>query len=123
MKCDQHKNGCGRTLKTCMTVVVDATECELVEGKIYYIAARVVTDDARKSCKIGIVKCLFDQVHLFAHRVGIVTEIHCPDKNQSTTKRPAYIARNKCFGTATLKFIDGGLLQFDGATTTKNKGD
>jgi hypothetical protein len=58
----------GAILRKGMSILVDATECELVDGYVYYMAARVLTTTGRKGCKVGIVKCLFDQVEYFAHR-------------------------------------------------------
>jgi hypothetical protein len=56
-------------------IVVDASECELVNRRIYCIAARCVNRDRHKSCKVGYVKALFNQEHLVGHRVGIVPKI------------------------------------------------
>ena len=114
MKCSKHPDGCGHALSVGNIVVVDATECELVQGCIYYIAVRVVYDgnddkgavEPYKGCKIGYLKCLFNQVHLFAHRVAIVTSIELPDETET------YTASNVCGGTATIKFIDHGLLNY-----------
>ena len=104
MTCAEHTDGCGLGLQMGELIVVDATECELAQGKVYYIAARRVTSEAKRGCKVGYVKCLFNQVKYFAHRVGLVTAIEEPDE-----KKDSYHARNKCDGIATLTFVDAGM--------------
>ena len=113
MCCDKHTDGCGKSLVMGTPVVCDATECELIEGKIYYIAARtvrIVDEDgereSRKGCKVGVVKCLFNQLHLFAHRVGLVVRI----MKQDTEKSKTQYMRNHCCSVAEITFIDGGSL-------------
>lgn len=112
MKCAAHPTGCGKQLEVGDTVIVDATECQLVQGKVYYIAARKINDDGQRSCKIGYVKCLFNQVHLFAHRVGVITSIEWPDPPALPGGRTVYLAKNHCNGTAKLVFTDTGRLGY-----------
>ena len=113
MMCEAHPDGCGKALEVHDIVVCDASECELVEGKIYYIAARMVVTiedngkvDTRKGCKVGIIKCLFNQLHLFAHRVGLVVSIERQDEVKTLTQN----MRNHCCTVAKLSFLDGGSL-------------
>jgi hypothetical protein len=73
------------------------------------MAARLVTTKGKKGCKVGIVKCLFDQVPLFAHRIGYVTKVHHPDEKQENR---TIHARNKCHGIAQIVFADTGKIKF-----------
>ena len=115
MKCKRHPNGCGDFIAQGTPVIVDATECELVQGCIYYIAVRVLghIEDKKgewqphKMCKIGYLKCLYNQVHLFAHRVGFISKIELPEEDNET-----YLARNVCEGIARIRFTDTGLLTY-----------
>lgn len=104
MTCSLHDN-CGKVVTMGMPILVDATECELVEGHVYYIAARVLNRNGTKACKVGIVKCLIDQVHYFAHRVGYVTEIQHPVNMGDNL---SIFMRNKCVGVAKIVFSDTG---------------
>ena len=101
-------NGCGFGVEEGSLVVVDASECELVHGRIWYIAARTVTKEGQKSCKVGYVKCLFNQVHLVAYRVGIVTEIK-HGKQYKITDTLNF--KDVCQSVAKIKFVDGGMMQ------------
>ena len=107
MKCDQHPNGCGQELLKRGTVVVcDARECEFVRGGVYYVAARYVDEKGKMTCKVGVFKCLFNQLNLIAHRVdGIILDTHEERHEKNTTG----YARDHCHGVAPVKFIDGGL--------------
>jgi hypothetical protein len=84
-----------------MPILVDATECKLVDGYMYYMSARLVTTKGKKGRKVGIVKCLFDQ--------GYVTKIHHPDEKQENR---TIHARNKCHGIAQIVFADTGNIKF-----------
>jgi hypothetical protein len=42
-----HKH-CGSIVDKGMPILVDATECELVDGYVYYMAARLVTTKGKK---------------------------------------------------------------------------
>ena len=108
MTCADHINGCGFGVEEGSLVVVDASECELVHGRIWYIAARTVTKEGQKSCKVGYVKCLFNQVHLVAHRVGIVIEIK-HGKQYKITDTLNF--KDVCQSVAKIKFVDGGMMQ------------
>eukprot|EP00956_Cyclotella_meneghiniana_P019604 scaffold33766_cov42-Cyclotella_meneghiniana.AAC.2 len=59
------------------------------------------------SCKVGVFKCLFNQLNLIAHRVGIVLDTH-EERGESKKNTTGY-ARDHCHGIAEVKFIDGGL--------------
>ena len=117
MQCTLHNDEspvyrhCGAVVRMGMPILIDATECELVDGYVYYIAARLITTSGRKGCKVGIVKCLFNQVHLFAHRVGYVTKILHPEENAEKTR--TIHARNKCHGLARIVFADNGKTKFN----------
>ena len=114
---DIHKH-CGSIVGYGMPILVDATECELVDGYVYYIAARVLLTNGRKGCKVGIVKCLLDQVKYFAHRIDYyVTQIHHPDKVQDNR---TIHARNKCHGIAKIVFPDTGKVKFKQADSNKD---
>ena len=106
MKCTKHPNGCGREMLHKGTVVVcDARECEYIRGGVYYVAARCVDRKGNRTCKVGVFKCLFNQLNIIAHRVGIVVDTHEERENKNTTG----YARDHCHGVASIKFIDGGL--------------
>ena len=108
MTCSNHSSGCGKSVVRGDLIVCDASECELVEGKVYYIAARRVKvsekREVEKECKVGIVKCLFNQLNLFAHRVGVVVDIQKKEEVETTTQ----YMKNKCHSVAEVKFLDGG---------------
>lgn len=107
MKCNQHPNGCGRELLKKGTVVVcDARECEYVRGGVYYVAARCVDHEGNRTCKVGVFKCLFNQLNIIAHRVGMVVDTQ---EERGENKNTTGYARDHCHGVAEIQFIDGGL--------------
>ena len=106
IKCEKHPNGCGRELLKRGTVVVcDARECEYIRGGVYYVAARCVDCKGNKTCKVGVFKCLFNQLNIIAHRVGMVVATQEERENKNTNG----YARDHCHGVAEIQFIDGGL--------------
>ena len=58
-----------------------------------------------KTCKVGVFKCLFNQLNIIAHRVGMVVNTQEERENKNTTG----YARDHCHGVAEIQFIDGGL--------------
>lgn len=105
MRCEHHPNGCGFDLKHGENCIVDAGECQLVMGRVWNVAvrARVVGKDGlRMDCKVGIVRCRFDQLHLIGNRSGIITKMEPSNHGKTTTQS----LRSTCHGYAVLTFTD-----------------
>ena len=47
---------------------------------------------------------MFNQLNLFAHRVGVVVDIQKKEEVETTTQ----YMKNKCHSVAEVKFLDGG---------------
>lgn len=107
MSCVIHQKGCGQHLKLNDLCKVDAGECQLIKGRLWNVAVRHVGDPDNKNnmqlgCKVGIVRVMYDQLHLGGNRFGIISMIaHCPNKNSTTQN-----LQNMCYGTATLVFFN-----------------
>ena len=105
MKCNSHPGGCGWSLEDGDICRVDAGECQLIKGRIWNVAVRAVYDPDDKGniqlgCKVGIVRVLYNQLHLVANRTGTITMLcHGPNKKSNTQN-----LQNMCGGTARLVF-------------------
>ena len=75
MFCPNHKNGCGQSLKIGDVLLVDGSEMELVHGSTIYIAVYKLDDVGHRTCKVGILKAIPGQIHLFCNRVGRVSRL------------------------------------------------
>eukprot|EP00956_Cyclotella_meneghiniana_P036904 scaffold132185_cov61-Cyclotella_meneghiniana.AAC.1 len=107
MKCNRHPGGCGWDLAENDICRVDAGECQLIKGRIWNVAVRALYDADEKGniqlgCKVGIVRVLYNQLHLVANRTGTITMLcHGPNKKSSTIN-----LQNMCGGTARLVFYN-----------------
>ena len=54
--------------------MVDASEATFYRGQ-YFLAVRALNADGHRTCKVGLLKVLCDQVHLFGNRIGIFVKI------------------------------------------------
>eukprot|EP00956_Cyclotella_meneghiniana_P017956 scaffold29650_cov44-Cyclotella_meneghiniana.AAC.1 len=108
MSCKIHPGGCGWALNYGRPVKVDAGECQLIKGRIWNVAVREFSGVDEKhnvtlGCKVGIVRVLYNQLHLVANRSGIITHIsHKPKDKTSVTIN----LQNMCCGTAVLTFFN-----------------
>ena len=106
MSCNIHPGGCGWALNYGRPVMVDAGECQLIKGRIWNVAVREMSavDDKHNitlGCKIGIVRVLYNQLHLVGNRTGMITSIsHKPEKKSNTQN-----LQNACGGTAIMTFF------------------
>ena len=107
MKCKQHTGGCGWDLSEGDICRVDAGECQLIKGRIWNVAVRALYDPDEKGniqlgCKVGIVRVLYNQLHLVANRTGTISMLcHGPNKKSCTQN-----LQNMCGGTARLVFYN-----------------
>ena len=70
-----HRIGCGRFLQIKDIVKVDAMDCFNWKGVMWLVPVRKYDEElAGYWCIVGYVKCLIDQLHLFANRVGIIVK-------------------------------------------------
>lgn len=74
-RCSQHPDGCGKSLRVNDLVMVDGTEMEFVCGDVVHFAVRRLNHCGVRGCKVGIMRALPGQCHLFGNRVGVVSEI------------------------------------------------
>ena len=82
-RCEIHPDGCGRHLKPGALVLIDGSSCYYKDGQWLITASSVNVvgdpkDDScglRRSCRVGLVKVLCNQVNLFANRYAIVTKL------------------------------------------------
>eukprot|EP00956_Cyclotella_meneghiniana_P020516 scaffold36341_cov43-Cyclotella_meneghiniana.AAC.2 len=106
MHCNIHPGGCGWALNYGRCCKVDAGECQLIKGRIWNVAVREMSavDDKHNitlGCKIGVVRVLYNQLHLVGNRTGMITSIsHKPEKKSNTQN-----LQNMCGGTAILTFF------------------
>ena len=105
MRCQLHPKGCGSDLQLGENCIVDAGECQLVMGRVWNVAVRARVagkDGLRMDCKVGIVRCRYDQLHLIGNRSGIITKIEPSNHGKTTTQS----IRSICHGYAVLTFTD-----------------
>jgi hypothetical protein len=74
-KCQKHPNGCGLSLKVSDIVMVDGSEMEMINGEVVHFAVRVLNHLGVRQCKVGLMRALPGQTHLFGNRDGVVSEI------------------------------------------------
>ena len=74
MKCEVHKEGCGAYLQVGNLCYIDGSECTFIEGH-YFISVRLLNHLGLRTCKVGYVKVLCNQVQLLCNRIGVVSYI------------------------------------------------
>jgi hypothetical protein len=74
MKCEAHKEGCGAYLQVGNLCYIDGSECTFIEGH-YFISVRLLNHLGLRTCKVGYVKVLCNQVQLLCNRIGVVSYI------------------------------------------------
>lgn len=74
MKCEVHKRGCGAFLQVGDLCYIDGSECTFIEGH-YLISVRLLNHLGLRTCKVGYVKVLCNQVYLLCNRIGVVSSI------------------------------------------------
>ena len=74
MKCKAHKEGCGAYLQVGNLCYIDGSECTFIEGH-YFISVRLLNHLGLRTCKVGYVKVLCNQVQLLCNRIGVVSYI------------------------------------------------
>jgi hypothetical protein len=74
MKCEVHEEGCGAYLQVGNLCYIDGSECTFIEAH-YFIAVRLLNHLGLRSCKVGYVKVLCNQLHLLCNRIGVVSSI------------------------------------------------
>ena len=75
MKCRDHTEGCGLTLKIGDLLYVDAGECIYFKG-IWFVSVRRLDEHGNRGCKVGYVKVIADRIDLVRNRLGIVKSMH-----------------------------------------------
>ena len=75
--CRAHPDGCGHTLNVGETVIVDAKFCTFHNGHWIMPIRRV--EKGKRSCCVGVFKCLCDQISLYGNRVGQVFRLQYMD--------------------------------------------
>ena len=74
-RCEEHPNGCGLSLNVSDIVMVDGSEMEMINGEVVNFAVRKLNHLGVRQCKVGLMRALPGQTHLFGNRVGVVSEI------------------------------------------------
>lgn len=74
MKCNIHPQGCGRHINLGDLAFIDGSEVTFHRGQVL-IAVRRLSSEGYRSCKIGLVNVLCDQLHLVGNRIGIIVKI------------------------------------------------
>lgn len=70
-----HDDGCGKHLRPGNLVFIDAGDSEFVKGMIWFIGVYLLDEYLRKGCKVGIMKALPFQMHLYGNRVASVSQV------------------------------------------------
>jgi hypothetical protein len=105
---ETHRIGCGRFLEIKDIVKVDAMDCFNWKGVMWLVPVRKYDEkSASYRCIVGYVKCLIDQLHLFANRVGIVKSINADEWRHESQKHPNAVWMGKEHGVAEVWFLDG----------------
>ena len=105
--CSSHPAGCGPHLELGQDVLVYGPNIRHLVGGVYRIGCHVLLPGRRIGCKVGYVRVMYEQLHLFVNRVGTVTYI----APEPSTKRggKAYDALYKeCVGYCHLSFFQEG---------------
>lgn len=107
MRCGEHRDGCGRQLVEGDICKVDAGECQLIKGRVWNVAVKWVDppdekDNIKTSCKVGIVRVMYDQLHLVGNRHGMISTVAQGPVKNSTTQN----LQNMCRGVAKLVFLN-----------------
>ena len=75
MKCRSHPNGCGLHIQVGMIVFVNGASC-LFHKCQWYVPVNILDSDGVRTCKIGYMKVLPDDLNLICNRVGVISSIH-----------------------------------------------
>ena len=86
-----------------MLVRTMGEDTHLVQGEVYYIGVYLMPTPRTTTCKVGVVKVLFNQLQYFTNRVGMVTKVEHPVLD---TRGRRDIQTLVC-GCATVKCLDG----------------
>jgi hypothetical protein len=81
MKCAMHNRGCGAYLQVGNICYIDGSECTFIEGH-YFISVRLLNHLGLRTCKVGYVKVLCNQVHLLCNRIGVVSSMFAKHDNK-----------------------------------------
>ena len=110
-KCNKHPKGCGRCVDIGSPCRVDGNECVLLDGKIWQISVRMLDNQGEMSCKIGVTRVLWYNLALVTNRIGVLSNrTYCKDEMKAL---PATTSLGShCYGSGTLKFIDGPVQEY-----------
>lgn len=86
-KCAKHPQGCGTTVAPGSTVFIDASHCIFQEG-IWLVSVRLLNKVGHRTCKIGYLKVLLNQIHLFGNRIGVINEVMVRVGDEIHTSHP-----------------------------------
>ena len=65
-------------------------------------------DDGKLGCNVGYIKCLANQLHIFANRIGYVKTINADEENYETQKNKLAVWMGRsCHGVCEVWFLDG----------------
>ena len=106
----EHRHyGCGRFLKLNDIVKIDAMDCFLIRGVIWAVSVKKLNpDDGKLGCNVGYIKCLANQLHIFANRIGYVKTINADEENYETQKNKLAVWMGRsCHGACEVWFLDG----------------
>ena len=81
MKCAMHNRGCGAYLQVGNICYIDGSECTFIEGH-YFISVRLLNHLGLRTCKVGYVKVLCNQVYLLCNRIGVVSSMFAKRDNK-----------------------------------------
>ena len=81
MKCAMHNRGCGAYLQVGDICYIDGSECTFIDGH-YFISVRLLNHLGLRTCKVGYVKVLCNQVHLLCNRIGVVSSMFAKRDNK-----------------------------------------
>jgi hypothetical protein len=74
MTCKLHPDGCGKYIKVGGLGFVDASEATFHRGH-YFVSIRALNSLGERTCKVGLLNVLCDQMHVFGNRIGVFTKI------------------------------------------------
>jgi hypothetical protein len=103
-KAGHKKKPCGADLRVNEVVFVNGRDCTLVNHHIYYLGVNRVEMGEVKACRVGVLKCLFNQVQYFANRMAQVTLVYGKGRGE---KGDAWVGL--VGGAAEISFLDRGL--------------
>ncbi len=107
-KVKSHKNkACGADLKEGDVVWFNGTDTHLVYGCLYYVGVYKVVK-GEPTCRVGVVKSLYNQVRYITNRVAMVKKIHHKDTAEGG-KKEDWVSNAE--GVAEVIYLDRGDLQ------------